>query len=105
MPSNFTLYGAKGLAPADVVRIIGPRLGVDFSLRDSSYKGGDYYLYRGDDGVEVSIEKHERDRDGMLGEPDFPQYSTLVYVNYARPEIDRELAAVDYLDLLRTEVV
>ncbi|MGP3980039.1 hypothetical protein [Streptomyces sp. KR80] len=90
---------------ADVAEILAASLGVEFALRESSYKGGEYYLYQGADGLEISIEAHWRDEDGILAEPDFPQFSVLVYVNHIITGMDEKLAAVDGLELLRCEVV
>jgi hypothetical protein len=60
-------------------------------------------LYRGSRGAEVSIESHWSDEDGILAEPDFSLYSTLVYVNNPDREMEEKLDMVERLELLRSE--
>ncbi|MCX4400557.1 hypothetical protein OG840_01755 [Streptomyces sp. NBC_01764] len=105
MPSRFTLYGAKDFTVADVADMVAAALNIKLSRRESSYKGGDYFLHRDEDGFEVSVEGHVRDEEGNFEEPDFPQYATFVYINHSLPGVEDKLATVQRLDLLRTEVV
>lgn len=105
MSARYSLYGMQGIEISDAARIISDSLNVKFSPRDSSYRGGEYFRYRGSEGLQISIEKHWCDEDGELAEPDFPQYSALVYVDRLDAGTEGKLDAIGLLDLLRSEVV
>ncbi|MEE1763539.1 hypothetical protein [Streptomyces sp. SP18BB07] len=105
MSARFILYGMEGWALNEASRSISTALGVEFSVRNSSYKGGDYYFYRGVGRLEISIEENVRDDEGILGEPEFPQFDALVYVNCSISEVERKLSTVEDLQLLRAETI
>ncbi|MEV0204292.1 hypothetical protein AB0H97_03735 [Streptomyces sp. NPDC050788] len=102
---SYTVYGVRRLAPRDVAEIVSAKLAADFTLRESSYKGGEYFIHRTADGVEISIEKQFSDEEGELSEPDFPEYATFVYVNRGKSEIDRQLNELDQLHQIRSEMI
>ncbi|MEV0982473.1 hypothetical protein [Streptomyces sp. NPDC049915] len=89
----------------DVTQSLKGNLNVDFQVRESSYRGGEYFLHRGAAGLEISVETHACDEDGEYAEPAFTEYETLVYVNNSNPEVEGKMAAVTGLELLRTETV
>ncbi|MEU3529161.1 hypothetical protein AB0E62_35825 [Streptomyces sp. NPDC038707] len=105
MASLFTLFGAKGLGVPEVGRLVSEVLGVDLEMRESSYKGGEYFTHRYADGAEISIEGNVLDEDDVHVEEGFPEYSTLIYLNYSRLELEERLSRVKELDLLRSETV
>ncbi|MFI9809988.1 hypothetical protein ACIHEJ_37775 [Streptomyces sp. NPDC052301] len=105
MKSRFTLLGAKGLKVPEAAELAGAALKIGLDLRESSYKGGEYFLHRYIDGAEISIEGNVRDEDGVLTESEFPEYSTLIYLNYSRSELEESLSDVREFDLLRSEAV
>jgi hypothetical protein len=105
VPRRFALYGVDALTVSRVSLIVAAVLGVNFSLRNSSYKGGDYYLYRGMERLEISIEGNECDDEGVPVEPEFPLYAVLVYVNNSTDEVERKLSNLNELKLLRLEIV
>ncbi|MGW5306042.1 hypothetical protein ACWERF_19170 [Streptomyces griseoluteus] len=105
MASRFTLFGAKGLSVPEAAELAGVVLGIELDLRESSYRGGPYFLHRYADGAEISIEGNVRDEEGVLVESGFPDYATLIYLNNSRSELEKTLSEVGKFDLLRTEVV
>lgn len=105
MASRFTLLGAKGLEIAQASRLVGVLLGIRLEMRDSSYRDGEYFLHRYSSGTEVSVEGNVRDEEGELTEPEFPEYTALIYLNYSRVELEGALSAVEDFDLLRVEIV
>lgn len=105
MSARFILYGMEGWALSEAARSIATVLGVDFSVRNSSYKGGDYYFYRGVGRLEISIEGNVCDDEDILTEPEFPQCGVLVYVNCSISEVEQKLSTLENLQLLRAETV
>ncbi|MPY60585.1 hypothetical protein [Streptomyces spongiae] len=105
MSARFVLYGIKGTDADEVAHGVADVLGIEFSLRNSSYKRGSYYFHRGAERLSISIERHAHDDEGVLGEPQYPQYGVLVYVNYSVPEVEQKLSTLEQIELLRTETV
>ncbi|MFG3494168.1 hypothetical protein [Streptomyces sp. NPDC047886] len=56
-------------------------LGIAFQVRESAYRGGEYFLFDLPSGGEVSVERNYEDEEGFLMEADFPDFSTLVYLS------------------------
>ncbi|TXS51746.1 hypothetical protein EAO75_09810 [Streptomyces sp. uw30] len=77
----------------------------ELSLRESSFKGGEYFFNRDNQGMEISVERHIPDEEGEYAEPGFSDYDVLVYVNYGRKATEERIAALSGLHLLRFETV
>lgn len=105
MSDRFNLYGFRGDDIDEVERLISDTLGVEFTPKESSFKGGDYFSHRGSDRFEVTIETNFTDDDGILSVPEFPLHSTLIFVSYTTSEVERRLNAQGGIDLLRSEVI
>ncbi|GAA4561238.1 hypothetical protein [Streptomyces collinus] len=105
MPARFALLGTKQTNIADVARSVGDALGRTLSLRESSYRGGEYFFNRDSDGTELSVEQNVRDEEGQYVEPEYSHYRVLVYVNYGNSAIERKVADIPGLHFLRVETV
>ncbi|MGK5695561.1 hypothetical protein ACSNOJ_22150 [Streptomyces sp. URMC 128] len=105
MPSLFTLLGSKEIGAADVAHLIGEVLSVSLPVRESSFKGGEYFFSRDSGGMEISVERHVRDEEGEYAEAEFSDYQTLVYINYGNSDVEQRIAAISGLRLLRSETV
>lgn len=105
MPSRFTLFGSNGFTVAHVAQLIGEALDTELSLRESSFKGGEYFFNRDSEGMEISVERHMPDEEGDYAEPGFSDYEVLVYVNYGKTAAEERIAALSGLHLLRVETV
>ncbi|MFE3884895.1 hypothetical protein ACFXPQ_18635 [Streptomyces lydicus] len=87
------------------MQLVSDTLGVEFTPKESSFRGGEYFSHQGSGRFEVTIELNYTDDEGILSESEFPLYSTLVFVSYATSEVERRLNAQGEIDLLRSEVV
>ncbi|MEU6593682.1 hypothetical protein ABZ923_31470 [Streptomyces sp. NPDC046881] len=101
--ARFALFGFKNPDVSVVARLIGDALTVHLDMRESSYKGGEYFLHRDVGGMEISVEANVRDEEGVLAEPDHPDYPVLVYLNHSSLPAESRISEVDGLDLLRVE--
>ncbi len=103
---RFDLYGARSGSLDEVREAIERRLGREFVLHESSYVGGEYFRVAGPP-EEILIQAHIPDDEGYFAEPDFQEWSVLVYVNDSTrwDEVDALLANVKLLHRLRTETV
>jgi hypothetical protein len=97
------LYGAQVGSLAELVAELEKVLGVEFVLRDSMYRGGDYYRHDGCGG-DVLLQRNLEDDEGYLAEPTFPQYPILLYVSGASERYTVLLTGMSRLELLRSEV-
>ncbi|MEU9126449.1 hypothetical protein AB0C96_42820 [Streptomyces sp. NPDC048506] len=105
MPDRFNLYGFRGGDLDEAERLISGALGVKFTSRESSFKGGEYFSHRGSDLFEITIESNFTDDEGILSVPEFPLYPTLIFVSYVTSDVERRLDSQGEIDLLRTETV
>ncbi|MGW1378474.1 hypothetical protein ACWD6P_29980 [Streptomyces sp. NPDC002446] len=105
MPHRFNLYGFHGEDLDEAKRLVSSALGVKFTSRESSFRGGNYLLHRGSNLFEITIESNFSDDEGILSVPEFPRYPTLIFVSYVTSEAERRLNAQGEIDLLRTETV
>lgn len=105
MSSRFILFGANGSSVARVARLVGEALDAELSLRESSFKGGEYFFNRDSEGMEISVERHMPDDEGDYAEPGFSDYEVLVYVNYGKTAAEERIAGLSGLHLLRVETV
>ncbi|MFE0191593.1 hypothetical protein [Streptomyces sp. NPDC058989] len=104
MPIHFNVYGLREKNLSEAERLISNTLEVEFTARESSFKGGEYFSHR-DSNLEITIESNFADDEGILSVPEFPQYPTLIFVGYVTSEVERRLNAHGEIDLLRTEAV
>ena len=105
MVARFKLFGAKGLEISEVAQLIAESLGLRMDLRESSYKGGEYFICRDESGAEITVERNALDEEGIRTEPEFSEYETLVYLNYGQVATEQVLSEVRELKLLRSETV
>ncbi|MEW1751558.1 hypothetical protein ACIQU1_23040 [Streptomyces angustmyceticus] len=105
MSDRFNLHGLRRDNLDEAKRLISDTLGVEFTPKESSFRGGAYFSHRGSDRFEVTIERNFTDDEGILSEPEFPLHSTLIFVSYATSEVEGLLNALGEIDLLRSEVI
>lgn len=84
--------------------MIADLLQIEFTSRDSSYLGGEYFLYRGPDRLKISVESNFLDDEGELSEPLVPLRATIVRVSYATPDVVRRLEERDEVALIQSEI-
>ncbi|GGY07279.1 hypothetical protein GCM10010510_61530 [Streptomyces anandii JCM 4720] len=101
---KYLVYGMKSTAVEEAVVAISNALQVTFELRESSYKGGQYFRYRDNGGWDVSIESHWQDEDGLLAKPDFSEYSVLIYVNEVPLEVEGKFDRIPSIRKLESRV-
>ncbi|MGW0926055.1 hypothetical protein ACWD3J_44565 [Streptomyces sp. NPDC002755] len=88
-----------------MARDLGGLLGVDLECRESGYKGGEYYRTpRGVKG-KVAIQSNWTDGEGYLAEPNYPEYSVLIYVSRAEDHILDTVARLEDIILLKSEEI
>ncbi|MGW3953094.1 hypothetical protein ACWEKM_19760 [Streptomyces sp. NPDC004752] len=81
MGHRYYLYGSSEMSLREVCDALSLSLGVSFKSRESDFKGGRYYLARVQGSEKIAVELNWEDDEGYLAEPEYPEYSTLVYVN------------------------
>ncbi|MFH8681156.1 hypothetical protein [Streptomyces lydicus] len=105
MPDRFIVYGFQGDELSDAERLIAGALEIEFTARESSFRGGKYLIYRGPDRLEITIESNFADDEGVLSVPEFPRFLTLIFVGHATSEVEHRLNRVGEIEMLRTESV
>lgn len=101
--NKYSLYGINGTPLCQVAVFLGDLLQVDFQERESSYKGGKYFLAQTREELEVSVESNWVDDEGYASEPEHANYEILVYVNRANEAVFKSISGVEGLKLLRVE--
>lgn len=106
--SSFDLYGWKNGDLEVLKRKIENVLGIELELHESSYHGGDYYLYGKIEEENYSLEYNKDLYEDEPTEADFSEYIVLLYVN--RTKRSKELhdlieARIDNIEFLRHEDV
>ena len=102
----FDLYGTDELSVGEVRDLVTLMLSVEFSLRNSGYRGGDYFLWQGDGEEVVTVCGNFEDEDGELFEPEFSEFPVLLQVDGSeRAEWIETLIAATGLTLLRRIVL
>lgn len=96
-----------GMADADLSRagsLIERIVDIRLEMRDSYYRGGDYYLWKGTD-VELTLQLNYDCLDEDLAEEDFPDSKILVYLSGSERahEIASLLRGAPELRLLRSK--
>lgn len=88
------LYGFASGSLRDVAKSLEHALGIVLRLRDSSYRCGEYYLYRGK-GEELVLQENCEEVEGELAEPEFRDRKVLLYVSSSRYlEIEQALISM-----------
>ncbi|GAB7028565.1 hypothetical protein AB0G35_35960 [Streptomyces sp. NPDC021749] len=105
MPDRFIVYGFQSDDLSDAERLIAESLGIQFTARESSFRGGKYLIYRGPDRLEITIESNFADDEGVLSVPEFTRCLTLIFVGHATSEVENRLNSVGEIAILRTELV
>ncbi|MER6386199.1 hypothetical protein ACWDBP_00220 [Streptomyces sp. NPDC001233] len=105
MVQRYCLFGSSGTDLREVCDALEISLGVSFVGRESSFKGGRYYLARAEEFEKITVEANWVDEEGYLAEGEFSAYSTLVYVTNPTGRVLSVLENSDYLQPLRTECV
>ncbi len=105
MTTHFELYGSRDTNPAGVQESVARAMGIAFEARESTFWGE--YFSSGPPGAEHFEVRPNRDVDKEYVEPEFAEFSTLVYVNEtSRPkEVMLALSRVDGLTKLREESI
>ena len=102
---RFDLYGSGSLSVHDIAQALDECGLATFTERESSYKGGVYFLHKVNS-EKISVQANGVDPEGFRAEPDFSDMSTLVYVSGSDrwTELEETFRAIG-LELLRTEQV
>jgi len=97
------LYGIKSSNLDEAVKIIEEKLNITFSIHESSYRCGEYYLYKIENEEEIIIQKNYDTHMHEWSEEDFPDYPYLLYISIKSnfKEIKDNLSKVDETFLLR----
>lgn len=104
--TTFDLYGSDALSAGEICDIVGSALSVEFSARNSGYRGGDYFLWQGDGTEAITICANFEDEDGELYEPEFSECRVLLQIDGSeRAEWIEPLLAASGLILLRRTVL
>ncbi|MGP3949614.1 hypothetical protein [Streptomyces sp. 7N604] len=105
MGHRYYLYGSRGMSLTELRDALELSLEASFELRDSSFKGGHYFLSRAQDFEKMTIETNWTDEEGYLAEEQFPDYSTLLYVTDPTDRVLTVLSDTSSLHRLRMEEV
>ncbi|MFC0599261.1 hypothetical protein ACFFHI_12905 [Streptomyces palmae] len=101
----YNLYGVESLNLSEVASELSRLLNVNFSRRESSYKGGEYFVSDSNLKGKVSVENNWIDEDGYLSEPGYAKCAVLVYVNGVSPEVLDIISVSGLFRLLRSEEI
>ncbi|MFI7349737.1 hypothetical protein ACIBSR_26245 [Streptomyces sp. NPDC049936] len=101
MGHRYYLYGSDEMSLQEVSDALSVSLQIPFDARQSDFKGGRYYLARMQAPEKITIEENWEDDEGYLAEPDFPAYSTLVYVTEPNLRVVSVLENSGHLQRLR----
>lgn len=103
MASRFHLYGSQGHSLKATAHAVSDALDVDLELRESSYKGGEYYYGATTEGFKVTVENNWEDEEGELVEPEWPSFKILIYTEMLTADGERTMSAVPHVTPLRIE--
>jgi hypothetical protein len=95
----FDLYGSRNRDLPRIRDLVARVAGVVFAPHYSEYSGG-YYLGTGTalERVRISLNEMEDEDGSFFGEPDYPQYLTVVHIQWSGAD------PVPFLDDLRREL-
>ncbi|MFI1256500.1 hypothetical protein ACH4U6_22390 [Streptomyces netropsis] len=103
MGQVFALYGAKFSSLKEAAEIMAAALGLEFSLHESSYRGGEYFRAHSKGFDKMTVEANWEDSEGYLAEPDYADHSILVYISNPCESVKDALEAIECIRLLRIE--
>jgi len=75
------LYGFRENGLNALKAVIEMALGIQMAAHESFYLGGDYYLAKLPDGIEISLQRNRDLRDAGPRYDDFPNIATLLFVS------------------------
>lgn len=97
------MYGVESMDVRNAASALESLLGVRFHRRESSYKGGEYFLASFNSGGEITVEVNWVDEDGDLAEPEYANFSVLVYANKVNVGTLASISAAGLFTLLRSD--
>jgi len=105
--SRFDLYDSKTYGVEELRLCLESALDLSFALHESSYTGGDYYLYTSDNGEKISIKPNSIDDEGYRLENDYKDTKVLLYISNSNrwEKIEQELKKIMGLNLLKSELI
>lgn len=103
MKSVYNLYGVSSLSLRELSSELSNLLNLDFSRRESSYKGGEYFIAAPTQGGEILVESNWTDEDGHLSEPQHSEFPVLVYANATSLHVRATISGSGSFVLLRSE--
>lgn len=80
------LYGFRSIDLSNIAKELERAFGLNLTARESSYRGGVYYLHRTPGKEELILQSNVDPSEGGAAEPRFADYPTLLYVSTDRPE-------------------
>jgi len=94
----YEMYGSREATLQGICALLSSSLGLTFEEHESYYLG-EYFLARGPAGQEITVESNQlEDEDGIYTrEEEFPDYGTLVRLEYRAPALAEGQAAADQL--------
>lgn len=106
MTIAYDLYGIKGLSLLQAKECLDEVLKISFEERESSYQGGIYYLWGGNEAEHYILKLNLDPFDGEPVEQDFPRFPVLLYINATErsSSISAIIREVGLFNLLRHEV-
>jgi hypothetical protein len=75
------VYGSLSSDLAQVTEALARVLGVEFTLHNSMYRGGDYYRYESEGGGVVRVERNHDLIDDEPAASQWPEISVLIYLD------------------------
>ena len=102
----YDLYGFSSIEISDVKILVEESLNIEFTARNSTYQGGDYYIWGNRGEANILIKRNVDPFDGEPSEMAFGEYPVLLYVNNTeRSEIIRGVLSTKLVSaaLLRHE--
>ncbi|MFB8181862.1 hypothetical protein ACFC8N_38715 [Streptomyces sp. NPDC055966] len=105
VPDRFYLFGSTGADLAEVSENLARTLAAELEEHESSYAGGIYFLLRSAQFEKATVEENWTDEEGNQSEPDFPDYSTLVYLTNPDQSVLTSLGGMPDLTRLRLDEV
>lgn len=107
MNNTYDLYGSKNVSLLLARSHIEQVLGILFEERNSTYQGGNYYIFGSRDSENFILKTNLDPFDEKPVEQSFPDCSVLLYINATdrSADIEKTLKKSDCFKLLRHEVL
>jgi hypothetical protein len=106
---RYDLYGWRDLSLDEAARRVERALSIRLEPRESTYRGGAYYAWDGDDGWpiagELIVQANAPDDEGYLAEAEHPNHRTLLYASRVPDAWFEALSRTEGIELLASEVV